>query len=211
MLSATRGVHFRMERTTSLTRGSFQDEKDNQGRHEHDRPKLQNHEISLFNSTPFILLHVPHCFSDQLMCMIYCVCSKPLSKTKWSVTWHGRLASQQRKLGSARCSRMLLLHQSINKYKMAALLGCYGKFVGTSWLRILVHITTVHRRNNFQHKAQHSAHRSAGQGCSASAFSVPGKLFNRRRHHYVLNGIIVLGPVTGDNSWDSTLETTDGL
>lgn len=62
-------------------------------------------------------------------------------------------------------------------------------------LRILVHITTVHRRNNFQRKAQHSAHRSAGQGCSASAFSVPGKLFNRRRHHYVFNGIIVLGPV----------------
>jgi hypothetical protein len=87
----------------------------------------------IFNSTPFILLHVSHCFSDQLMCMTYCFCSKPLSKTKWSVTWHGRLSSQQRKQGSARCSRMLLLHQSINKYKMAALLGCYGKFVGTSW------------------------------------------------------------------------------
>jgi hypothetical protein len=197
-----KGRSFQDEKDNQPTRGSFQDEKDNQGRHEHDRPKLQKHEISLFNSTPFILLHVPHCFNDQLMWMTYCFCSKPLSKTKWSV----RNVTRQIIKSAAETGFSKVLKDasppSINQQIQN------GGSTGLLWeirrhqlrLRILVHITTVHRRNNFQRKAQHSAHRSAGHGCSASAFSVPGKLFNRRRHHYVFNGIIVLGPVTGDNS-----------
>jgi len=77
----------------------------------------------------------------------------------------------------------MVLHQSISKYKD-------GGSTALLW--------EIRLRQLRECISAESTGGTTAQGCSASAF--PGKPFSRRRCRYVLNGIIVLGPVTRDNS-----------
>lgn len=143
-----------------------------------------------------LLLHVPHCFSDQLMCMTYYFCSKPLSNTKkieCNVTRQTIRSAEKTRFSKCSKDGSPSINQSTNTKMVALLKSVCGQ------LRRLVCISiTTGWMTGLQEEQL-----PAQVGSSDKAQERPlCTQWNRSFCQDLWQEI---------NSWDSTLETTKGL